>query len=46
MLFLNWRTYRADALMAGHDRKQMLKMGAIWVIIISGVTLVISVLHG
>jgi hypothetical protein len=46
MLFLNWRAFRADAQTAGHDRNQMLRMAAIWVIIISGVTLVISVLHG
>ena len=46
MLFLNWRAFRADAQVAGHDRNQMLRMAAIWVITIAGVTLIIPLLHG
>lgn len=45
-LVLNWFAFRADAVEAGHDRKQMLRMAAIWVTIIVGTTLAFSIVHG
>lgn len=45
-LVLNWFAFRADAEQAGHDRKQMLKMAAIWVTIIVAVAFAFSVVGG
>ncbi len=46
VLFLNWFAFRADAADAGHGRKQMLQMAAIWATIITTVTLVFGLVHG
>ena len=45
-LVLNWFAFRADAAEAGHDRKQMLRMAAIWATIIVGATVAFSLVHG
>lgn len=46
LLVLNWFAFRADANAAGHDRRQMLKMAAIWVTIFAVVTGVIILIGG
>lgn len=45
-LLLNVYAMRADAAAAGHGRKQLVRMGAIWVMIITGLTLIIGRLEG
>lgn len=42
MLVLNWYAFMADARIAGHNRKTMLQFAAIWVTIITFLTLLIG----
>lgn len=41
-LVLNFYAFRGDAAAAGHGRKQILQMAAIWASIIVGLTLLIN----
>lgn len=45
MLVLNWFAFRSDAADAGHGRKQMLQMAAIWATIITAVTLAFGLVN-
>ena len=45
MLVLNWFAFRSDAAVAGHRRKQMLQMAAIWATIITAVTLAFGLVN-
>ena len=42
LLALNWFAFRGDAAAAGHGRKQMLRMAAIWITIIAGLAVLIG----
>lgn len=44
LLVLNWYSFRGDAEAAGHGRKQMLRMAAIWGAIILALTLLINLI--
>lgn len=44
LLVLNWAAFRQDAAIAGHDKKQMLKMAAIWITIFAVVVGVFALL--
>ena len=41
-LVLNYYAFRGDAAAAGHGRQQMLKMAAIWAVIIAVLAIVLS----
>lgn len=41
-LVLNYYAFRSDAARAGHGRKQMLQMAAIWITVIVALTLLIG----
>ena len=41
-LVLNYYAFRGDAAAAGHGRQQMLKMAAIWAVIITVLAIVLS----
>jgi len=45
-LVLDWFAFRFNAAEAGHGRKQMLRMAAIWTTTIVGVTFAFSLAHG
>ncbi len=41
-LVLNFYAFRGDAAAAGHGRKQMLKMAAIWAVIITALAFIFT----
>ncbi len=41
-LVLNYYAFRSDAAAAGHKRKQMLQMAAIWAVIITVLAIILS----
>jgi hypothetical protein len=41
-LALNWYAFKGDAAAAGHGRKQMVQMAAIWVTIIAALAIAIG----